>query len=784
MSQDRTKRKLVAILSTDVFGYSRLMEMDEEWTVKNLEENKTIIRSLVEEYKGRVVDSPGDNMLAEFSSVVNAVECSVKIQQELCNKNSKLVEERRMHFRIGVNLGDVIEEDGRIYGNGVNIAARLEGLAKPGGICISRTAYDQVKTTYNLEYDYLGEYRVKNISEPVHVYHIQVDTENTGKIAHDIRSQKTVVSLRTAIFALIVILAVAIGSTIAFLYPRFSKPPQVVRFEYNIPEDQKINFSKESFIAVSPDGSQFAYCTAEGIYLRYVNELNAKIIPGSDDRPMRPAFSPDGKWIAYWSKIDSNLKKIPVSGGNPVIIREDLPTAHSVGSLSWNEDNFILFEFGNSIWQTSPDGRNLKPIFEIEGGLIGNPQLLPDGNSVLYANYLKGRTMLYSLDSGKSKLLVNSTSARYVKTGHIIFLTDANIYAVPFDINTLEVTGGPISIINNPANSSSAFQFAVSDSGTLVYATMPESNLSNKKPVLVWVDHTGNENLFPAEPDNYLSVKISPDGKKVALSILDGKNEDIWIRDIDSGNMTKLTFNGASSFPLWTANGDRIIFASAYGSDKYNIFWKVADATEIPDPLCSSEDKHIIPSSLSPKGDQLLMIYAPLKNPVLLNMASFSVIGGKELEYPFQDKGFVSQPKISPDGRWLAYLSIDSGQLEVFVSPFPAVNAGKWKISRGGGNSPLWSPDGRKLFYRNGNKVIEVQVESDTTFHNGKPETIFEGNYYLSPYVPFCTGSWDIHPDDERFLMIKPTGTTDEQSKNDSTPKINIILNWPEELKI
>ena len=152
MNQERAKRKLTAILSADVVGYSRLMEADEAWTIQNLEENKKLMSSLIEEFKGRVIDAPGDNLLAEFISVTNAVECAVKIQQELKAKNSELPENKKMEFRIGVNMGDVIEEDGRIYGNGVNIAARIEGLSEAGGICISRTAFDQVTSRLDLGY--------------------------------------------------------------------------------------------------------------------------------------------------------------------------------------------------------------------------------------------------------------------------------------------------------------------------------------------------------------------------------------------------------------------------------------------------------------------------------------------------------------------------------------------------------------------------------------------------------------------------------------------------------
>jgi adenylate cyclase len=177
MTSQEVKRKLAAIFSADVKGYSRLMGEDEEWTVRTLSAYRKIIRNLVQQYRGRVVDAPGDNVLAEFASVVDAVQCAVEIQQVLKAKNAMLPENRRMEFRIGINLGDVIEEGDSIYGDGVNIAARLESLAEAGGICISGSAYEQIENKLPLRYDYLGEHQVKNIVKPVRVYRAQIESE-------------------------------------------------------------------------------------------------------------------------------------------------------------------------------------------------------------------------------------------------------------------------------------------------------------------------------------------------------------------------------------------------------------------------------------------------------------------------------------------------------------------------------------------------------------------------------------------------------------------------------
>ena len=225
MSPQRAKRKLSAILSADVKGYSRLMGEDELATVDTLKKYRGVMATLVQQYKGRVVDSPGDNILSEFPSVVDAVECAVKVQEELKARNAELPENRRMEFRIGVNLGDVIEDEGQLYGDGVNIAARVEGLAEGGGICISGTAYDQVKNKLSLGYKYLGEHAVKNIADPVRAYRVLMDPEYAGKV---IGEKRAIPARRVrAAMAAGVVLVVGVAAVAIWKYYLAPAPPPV-----------------------------------------------------------------------------------------------------------------------------------------------------------------------------------------------------------------------------------------------------------------------------------------------------------------------------------------------------------------------------------------------------------------------------------------------------------------------------------------------------------------------------------------------------------------------------
>ena len=254
MTAERAKRKLSAILSADVKGYSRLMGDDELATVRAVEAYRKMIAEVVRNYSGRVVDSPGDNVLAEFLSVVDAVESAVEIQKELKGKNAQLPENRRMQFRIGINLGDVVEEGERIYGDGVNIAARIEGLAEGGGICVSGTAFDQVKNKLSLGYEYLGEHSVKNIAEPVRVYKVLMEPEAAGKVLGEVRPKPK--QWRWAAIGGVVAFIIVAGILAVwhqYLRPQF-EPASVERMAFPLPEKPSIAILP--FINMSEDPNQ------------------------------------------------------------------------------------------------------------------------------------------------------------------------------------------------------------------------------------------------------------------------------------------------------------------------------------------------------------------------------------------------------------------------------------------------------------------------------------------------------------------------------------------------
>jgi adenylate cyclase len=261
MTTQEVKRKLTAILSADVKGYSRLMGEDEKGTVRTLNAYKEVMTGLIQHYHGRVVDAPGDNVLAEFGSVVDAVECAVKIQKELKTRNADLPESRKMEFRIGVNLGDVIEDREQILGDGVNIAARLESLSEAGGICISGTAFDQVKNKLNLGYKYLGEQTVKNILEPVRLYQVLMEPEAAGKIIGE-KKIKTKPWQKQVTVLVIILIVIAAAIAIWQLYLRPTRPPLEVaskeKMAYPLPDVPSI--AVLPFVNMSEDPKQEFLC--------------------------------------------------------------------------------------------------------------------------------------------------------------------------------------------------------------------------------------------------------------------------------------------------------------------------------------------------------------------------------------------------------------------------------------------------------------------------------------------------------------------------------------------
>jgi Tol biopolymer transport system component len=549
------------------------------------------------------------------------------------------------------------------------------------------------------------------------------------------------------------------------------EPHRLTRFDYDLPEGQQFGRTVYSALAVSPDGRQFVYSTGNGLYLRSLDEWTAKLIPGTEGETAQPFFSPDGKWIGYLSGGDRKLKKIGINGGAPVALC-DFKTF--MGAY-WGADNTIIYGTRESgIMRVSANGGTPQSLIKPKSGLATLPQILPDGKSILFTGVDGGTRltiMVQSLKSGEPKPLFAGVGARYLPTGQILYAVENNLFAVPFDPDRLETTGGQVPVVEG-IDMTFAQPYALSDSGTLIYIP---GTTSSSKSNLVWVDREGKEEPLGAGPDFYNFVKISPDGTKVALGITSGKSEDIYIWDTDRKNMTKLTFDEADdSFPLWTPDGKRIVFRSL--RDKFGIYTKAANGT--------GEDEFLAPSGnpMSWSKDGKTMVVGFLGGGTDNDIGMLSLEGDKTIKPLLREKGNQAVPMVSPDGRCLAYMSDESGRYEVYVRPFPNVNSDKWKVSTDGGRMPKWSRDGRELFYWTDDVLMAVSVETEPEFKPGAPKVLLK----RKPIVSYSMGSpgisWDVDLDAKRFLMIKPAVDGNESAEGPPR-KINIVLNWTEELK-
>jgi Tol biopolymer transport system component len=359
----------------------------------------------------------------------------------------------------------------------------------------------------------------------------------------------------------------------------------------------------------------------------------------------------------------------------------------------------------------------------------------------------------------------------------LIYAQGGSLIAVPFDAQRLTTTGATVPVVEDVLQSpiNGAAQYSLSATGTLVYVM---GGVQSAKRRLVWVNRNGSEQPLTAPAHAYFAPRLSPDGRRVAVGINEEENQ-VWLFDLSRETLTRFTFEGNTNLnPTWTPDGKRIAFDSVKGGIALNIFWQFADGSGGLERLSASEYTQV-PFSWAPDGQVLAFFEV---NPItqrdiwVLRLGDPSAGSGQVRKaQPFlQTPSDEAVPRFSPDGRWLAYTSNESGRYEIYVQPYPGPG-GKWQISTEGGTEPAWNPNGRELFYRSGEKMMAVDIASKPGFAAGTPRILFQGRYDVGP-VPSV--DYDVSPDGQRFLMLKST----EQEQTAPT-QINVVLNWFEELK-
>ena len=568
-------------------------------------------------------------------------------------------------------------------------------------------------------------------------------------------------------------------------------PATITRFPILLPEGQLFATASREIVTISPDGTSVVYSAASQLYLRTMSSIEARPLPGTEGRGQvvnEPFFSPDGKWIGFYAGSEGKLKKIAVTGGAPLVI------CNHRGPLgvSWGPDDQIFIGDGpTGILRVPAKGGNPETVVKINAGEHASaPQLLP-GNEFLLFTLATGsgldrwdtaKIVVQSLKTGERRVLVEGgSSARYVPTGHILYALGSNVLAVPFDIKTLQVTGQPVSIIDGVMRSGSAgaAQMAVSENGVMVYLPGNESSAIGSR-VLAFVDRAGNRTPINIPPGIYNDPRISPDGKQLAMRVQDGTGENIWIYDLSSAaSPRRLTFEGTrNTRPTWTIDGQHIVFTSNREGPE-SLFRQPVGGGPAERLLAADPDKTFQPESMSPDGRVLTFSINP-GNSSSIWAFSFGTDQKPKLLIPSSRS--ATNSNLSPDGRWIAYWASDGGRRDIYVQPFPVTEA-KYQISLSGNTHyPLWSPDGKQLFYvvdqpSGTGQIVSVDIQTQPNFTFGQPKPLpIEGIIFNGPR------GYDITPDGKRFIVMLPKSQADPVLGS-RREQINVTLNWFDEIK-
>ena len=433
---------------------------------------------------------------------------------------------------------------------------------------------------------------------------------------------------------------------------------------------------------------------------------------------------------------------------------------------------------GSSLYEVSSSGgvpHAITTVASAPGETIHAwPQILPGRAAVLFAVLPARKIVVQSLQTRTRHELADGTDPRYVPGGHIVFVRDASIWALPFDLARLAATGPAFPVVADVgAALDRSHVFTVSDNGTLVYVRGQAVQTRR----LVWVDSAGREEPIPAEPRLYDSPRLSPDGQRVALRVQESveTNPDIWVYDLARDTQTQLTFDPAVDiYPIWTPDGQRIVFSSGRAGAR-NLFWQPADGTGQAEQLTSSP---LLQSPWTWSGDTTSLVLQENDPKTGWDLSLLATKGDRRTQKLINTESSETSAAISPSGEWIVYHSNDSGRNEVYVRPFPKVADGMWKVSGEGGTDARWSPNGRQIFYLSldGRRMMAVPVTTERGFSSGRSKMLFEGEYHRTSGVP----SYDVSPDGRRFLMIKEGGVTDPLSVRQ---ELIVVLNWLEELK-
>jgi eukaryotic-like serine/threonine-protein kinase len=572
---------------------------------------------------------------------------------------------------------------------------------------------------------------------------------------------------------------------------RPSPPPAITRFSIALGEGQVFNTTVLSDLAISPDGTQMAYAANNRLYLRSMANLEARPIPGTDGGGFlgNPVFSPDGKSLAFFDGFDAKIKRIAISGGAAVTICE---VTNATTGMTWSEEGILFSSYGKGIMRVSPKGGQPEPLVVAKGNeLLGEPQMLPGGQAVLFAlatgdnvstaAWDKAQIVVQTLKSGGRKVVLEGGSdARYLPTGHLVYALNGVLFAAPFDLKRLETTGGAVGIVEGIARSVTGLaQFASSGGGSLIYIPGPVAGGGSGQDVLGMVDRKGDIEPRKVPPASYWFPRVSKDGKRVTYQIDDGKDSSIWIYELSGATAPRrltLPGTGSNRFPIWSSDNERVAFQSDREGD-LGIWWQRADGSGAAERL-TKPDKGVsdIPDSWSPDGQSFS--FTQEKNGTSA-VWTYSLRDKKAAVFAETPGSSFGRSVFSPDGHWVAYQLTAQPNSRIYVRPFPPTATAYIAPEDQDSHHPVWSSDGKELFYVSGpSQLASVSVTTKPNVSFGSPVRAPKSGFQTQ--VPSSVRTYDILPDGKHFIGVVPAGQTETGA---ATAQIQVVLNWFEDLK-
>jgi serine/threonine-protein kinase len=569
----------------------------------------------------------------------------------------------------------------------------------------------------------------------------------------------------------------------------FSQPPAAPahgdRIVVNTPPGTSLALAAftQTSIALSPDGTRVMFRTlgksadaANSVWwIRDRNQWEPSIVPGAEGGA-GVVFSPDGASIAFYQNNTGALMRMPVGGGAPTTI---CLLKGQLRGASWAADGTIVFASDGvkGLQRVSAAGGEpqLLTTPKDTDPSQWQPDVLPDGQGILFSAVNGGAPSVAVLapDGQVAVLVAGGTQPRYAASGHLLYVQHGTLFAAAFDPRRRVLTGEAVPVVEGVAMTNvGAANYDLAADGSLVYATGGDGGVGKRS--LVWVDRQGRQEPVNAPPRAYTYARLSPDGNRVALDVRDQQN-DIWIWDLQRESLQRLTTDpGLNRLPVWSPDGRKVAYSAERDGQPESIYWQSADGSGTPERLSvgsSSEG----PDGFSPDG-KFLIFTAPLTRP--FDIGVISLQGQRSTERLLASPFSESNGQLSPDGKWIAYESDESGRPEIYVRPFPDVNASKQVASVGGGTRALWSRDGRELFYYvSPPAIMSVPVSTGGAgLILGKPGVAVKGAFA----APLNAGRhYDVSPDGKRFLLLKDV----EEATTGEASQIRLITNFMAELK-